>query len=254
MDLQRAAQPGMTEREHHGWGALLKYAEALAIAYRYDRYRRNSKTGKRFERFLKATRELRDQLNLEYGWVAAEHLSPKSFLDPDFRVHYQEWLDARQQALTSSVYYGDELRDLQRHVIFEIEDGPPERMLEVLGLDPRERELYHKERRAVLTSQVEKLVAEARSQTHQLPWDTPASLVLAPPPLPTPAALPKSNRHADLRLAMRETPDQPQAAFVKRFRVHPITVRRCRRELEEAGAIPFLAHRHAQRPKSEAAN
>jgi hypothetical protein len=39
-------------------------------------------------------------------------------------------------------------------------------------------------------------------------------------------------------------PDQPQAVFVKRCRVHPDTVRRCRREPEEAGAIPFLAHRH----------
>jgi len=42
----------------------------------------------------------------------------------------------------------------------------------------------------------------------------------------------------------RYEPDQPQATFVKQFGVHPLTVRRCRRELEEGGAIPVLPHRH----------
>src|SRR5215469_9731183 len=117
---RRTAQPGMTEREHHGWGALLKYIEAFAIAYRYDRYPRNSKIGKKFERFLKATRELRELLNLEYGTVAVEHLLAKmpSRQDPEWFAARQQ---AREQALTSSVYYGDELRALHQHVIFEIE-------------------------------------------------------------------------------------------------------------------------------------
>jgi hypothetical protein len=54
----------------------------------------------------------------------------------------------------------------------------------------------------------------------------------------------KAERYTSLREALIKNADQPQASFVKQFRVHPITVRRCRRELEEAGAIPVLAHRH----------
>jgi hypothetical protein len=78
--------------------------------------------------------------------------------------------------------------------------------------------------------------------TQSLP-SKPFNWLLAPPP-PVPMPLPKANPHADLRAALLEDPDRPQAAFVKLCRVHPITVRRCRRELEEAGAIPVLAHRH----------
>jgi hypothetical protein len=52
------------------------------------------------------------------------------------------------------------------------------------------------------------------------------------------------DRHVDLCLALIENPDQPQAVFVKRFHVHPNTVRQTRRELEEAGEIPVLTHRH----------
>jgi hypothetical protein len=92
----RAAKPGMTEREHHAWGALLKYVEAIAIAYRYDRYPKSSKTGKKIDRLIKATRELRDQLNHEYGWVATEHLIPK---DPHDHKGRQDWWQARIEAL-----------------------------------------------------------------------------------------------------------------------------------------------------------
>jgi hypothetical protein len=113
----------------------------------------------------------------------------------------------------------------------------------MLGLDREERELHHKQVRKLFMRKVEKSVNAARGQAMKLPWGAPAALT--PPAGPTPAALPNPDRHADLRAALLENPDQPQADFVKLCRVHPNTVRRTRRELEEAGAIPFLAHRHA---------
>jgi hypothetical protein len=225
-------KPGMTEHEHHAWGALLKYLEAYAIAYRYDRYPRNSKTGKKFDRLLKATRELRDQLNWECGWVMAENSVG--------RTHYQVWLEALSQALTSGVYHGDELRNLQSLVFFYLEEGPSEREFVMLGCDACERE----EMRAVFMEQIGKLVSAAQSQTKELSWKPAGLLPIALPAMPLPTERLRVDRQAELRSAMRENPDQPQAAFVKQFRVHPITVRRTRRELEETGVIPVLSHRH----------
>jgi hypothetical protein len=55
-----------------------------------------------------------------------------------------------------------------------------------------------------------------------------------------------TDRHVDLCLALIENPDQPQTVFVKRFHVHPNTVRQTRRELEEAGEFPVLTHWHGR--------
>lgn len=131
MSRPRAAKPGMTEREHHAWGALLKYIEALTTAYRYDRYPKGSKTGKKFERFLTATRELREQLNHEYGWMATEHLIPK-----DYRDHKgcEDWWQARMEALRSDVYYAKEIESLHQTIVHEIENGPPDQALRFLGI------------------------------------------------------------------------------------------------------------------------
>ena len=223
---RRAAQPGMTEREHHAWGALLKYVETIAIAFRYDRYPRSSKTGKKIDRFLKATSELREQLNWECGWVtAANSVGPGK---PGF------W-EAIQQSQRSDVYNGDELRRLQWFVMFELDDGPPARALRALGTPVDEYQLEARER-------FQHVVKEAIVATESLPGKSFDWLLDPPPAVPMP--LPKATPNADLRAALLEDPDRPQAAFVKLCRVHPITVRRCRRELEEAGAIPVLAHRH----------
>ena len=250
-----AAQLGMTEREHHGWGALLKYIEAFAIAYRYDRHPRNSKVGKKFERFLKATRELRQELNWEYGWAATDHLRPrypKDFRNPTAGRRAQAaWEKAHNAALTSNVYHDEKLRALWRRILDLEEIGSQfgGRMLEKFYPDPNERACYLEAARELFRETVEDLLAAAQGQMQRLPWKAPTVLVLAPPAVPVPEmkapmAEPKAARHTELRAALLENPDQPQATFVKRFRVHPITVRRCRRELEEAGEIPVLTHRH----------
>ena len=223
----RAAKPGMIEREHHAWGAMLQYVETIAITYRYGRYPKSSKTGRKIDRFLKATRELRDQLNWECGWVtAANSIGPGK---PGF------W-DAIRQAQASGVYHGDELRRLQWFVTNALDGGPPARALRCLGIPVDEYQLEVRER-------FQHVVKEAIvAATQSLPSKPFNWLLAPPPPVPMPAVRPG---HTDLRAALLEDPDQPQATFVRRFRVHPITVRRCRRELEEAGAIPYLEHRHA---------
>jgi hypothetical protein len=119
--------------------------------------------------------------------------------------------------------------------MWELDDGPPARALRALGTPVDEYQLEVRER-------FQHVVKEAIVATQSLPRKSFDWLLDPPPAVPMP--LPKANPHADLRAALLENPDQPQAAFVRRFRVHPITVRRCRRELEEAGVIPILAHRH----------
>ena len=221
----------MTEREHHAWGALLKYLEAHTIAYRYDRYPRNSKTGKKFDRLLKATRELREQLSYEYGRVATEHL----VIPEEHKYKDVYRLAAWKEAVRSDVYQSDELDRLKWFVMDYLDGGPCNRALRWLGIPVNEYQLE-------THAQFQHVVNKAITATQSLP-SKPSDWLLAPPPsVPTP--LPKANHHADLRAALIENPDQPQAAFVRRFRVHPITVKRCRRELEETGAIPVLEHRH----------
>jgi hypothetical protein len=119
-------KPGMIEREHHAWGALLDYVETFAIAYRYDRYSKSSKTGKKFDRLLRATRALRERLNFEYGFVASLHL-----ISEDGRANAEYW-KARKAATTSDVYRGGAIEGLWQHVVLDLEDSPPDRILKCL--------------------------------------------------------------------------------------------------------------------------
>jgi hypothetical protein len=231
----RAAQPGMIEREHHAWGALLQYVEATAIAYRYGRYRKSSKTGKKIDRLITATRELREQLSHEYGWVATEHLIPGDDRDYEGR---EDWREARIEALRSDVYNGPEIRNLRDFVCFELEGGPPNAALRALGIPGEE---YRDQERASFQRVTEKAVRStlAQAQSLPIPWESTTAALLPPMPVA------KTDRRASLQAALLDNPDQPQAAFVRSCHVHPYTVRRCRHELEQAGAIPYLEHRHA---------
>ena len=176
--MTRAAQPGMTEREHHAWGALLKYIEAIATANRYDRYPKSSKTGKKFECFLAATKALREQLNHEYSWVATEHLlPPKDYHRDHIGEKYSaaqrkdiDYWEARKAAGISSVYYGDEVDSLNFVVFHDLEDGPPKRVLKSLGIDPQAHETKKRER---FQRVVEQLAIAAQGQMPKLPWEMP---------------------------------------------------------------------------------
>jgi hypothetical protein len=253
----------MTEHEHHRWGALLKYIEAFATAYRYDRYPRNSKVGKKFERFLNATHQLRQELNLEYSWAATEHLRPRypeDYRDPTAgRRAEAVWAKAHSAALTSNVYHDEKLLALWRQIL-DLENIGSQfgrLMLKNFYPDPDERTCYLEAVRELFRETVEDLLVAAQGQMQRLPWKAPDVLALAPPAMPLPEVRTRVDRHADLRSAMHENPDQPQAEFVKQFHVHPITVRRCRQMLEEAGEIPVLAHRLKRpviEPQAEAAD
>jgi hypothetical protein len=194
---------------------MLKRIEALAAAYRYTRYRKSSKIGKRIDRLVKAVRELRQLLDHEFAYVKGQNEGDPSW----FKYH------------GSDAYYGQTVRDMQiATACMDFAECVPS---EPPGITPDE-----------FVPVVENLLAAAQEQPPGLPWRAGQR-----PPLQLPWGTiqpqqPPSARYAGLRAALLEDPDQPQAAFVKRFRVHPITVKRCRRELEEAGAIPFLAHRH----------
>jgi hypothetical protein len=212
MERKRGQQPGLTKREHHAFGALLKRVEAIALAYRYGRYPKSSKTGRKFDRLISATRALRPWLDHELSFVA-------------------------RQPHGSDAYFGQEVRDAHQ-LIFQLDTLMP-------GEPPPEHEEF--------VTAIENLSAAGRHPLPRLLWDAAPRALKAPDQHGIPAARKIVERRDAVRAALLANPDQPQAVFVKRCRVHPDTVRRTRRELEEAGKIPFLVHRHSKAAPAQAA-
>jgi hypothetical protein len=218
-------QYGLTEQEHHAFGARLKQVEAIATAYRYTRYRKNSKIGKRLDRLIKAARDLRPILDNELAYVRGQNEGNRNW----------------RQYHGSDAYFGPEVSAMQ--IATFLLDCPRMRG-EPAPVEPDE-----------FIRDVENLLTVGQRHPPRLPWHTPPAVLMAADSEPTPSA--RTDRHAAVRAGLLEDPDRPQATFVKLCRVHPDTVRRCRRQLEEAGAIPYLAHRHgpaqAKRRKLEVA-
>jgi hypothetical protein len=200
--MRREQKPGLTKPEHHAFGALLKRVEAIATAYRYTRYPKSSKTGRRFDRLIRAVRELRPWLDHELSFVA-------------------------RQPHGSDTYFGQEVRAAQ-YLTSDLDSLQP-------GEPPPEHEEF--------VTAIENLSAAGRQPLPRLFWDAAQHALEAPKQR---LGIPIAERHDAVRIALITDPDQPQAAIVKCCCVHPDTVRRTRRELEEAGVIPFLAHRHSK--------
>jgi hypothetical protein len=214
------------EKHHRSFGAFLKYIEAAITDQRYSRYSDEPKVGRALDNIIKAIQKARPVLD------------------------YQRSYEMRRPP-GGDAYYGDELHALQRKV-YELEAlrGLYRRdvqVAQILGygrvpLPDGGTAKYEKpfnlpdEIQEELTNAVEGVFTAARGHPRLLPDN-------APPVLPAPSV---AGRHAAVRAALLENPDRPQAEFVKRCRVHPDTVRRTRRELEEAGEIPFLVHRHSK--------
>jgi hypothetical protein len=214
------------EKHHRSFGAFLKYIEAAITSERYIRYPNEPKVGRALDNIIKAIQKARPVLD------------------------YQRTYEVRKRP-GDDAYYGDELHALQRRV-YEIGAwrGLHRQNLEnarILGtnrvpLPDGGTAKYEPpfslpdEIQEELTNAVEGVFTAARGHPRLLPNN-----VL--PVLPAPSVA--RRQHAAIRAALLENPDRPQAEFVKRYRVHPDTVRRTRHELEEAGEIPFLAHRHA---------
>jgi hypothetical protein len=212
------------EEHHRSFGAFLKYVEAAITDQRYTRYSDEPKVGRALDDMIKTIQKARQVLD------------------------YQRSYELRR-APGGDAYCGDELHALQRKV-YEIEAlrGLYRRDVQVartLGygrvpLPDGGTAKYEKsfnlpdEIQEELTSVVENVFTAARGHPRLLPDNAP---------LPAPSVA--RRQHAEVRAALLANPDQPQAVFVKHCHVHPDTVRRTRREPEEAGVIPFLAHRHS---------
>jgi hypothetical protein len=219
-----------TAEEHHqAIGGFLKMAEAAITSLRYTSYLNDREVGKALGKIVRAINEARPVLDRQRTRVLGGRAG-------------------------GDAYFGDELDKLQK-LAYAIETSRKihqerienERKLDrLLPLeDPDERQARRLE---LARADQSPLAAHVSQELHQ----TIGAVVTAARRQPqliredlSPIALKPPERHELLVAMLIENPDQPQATFVKECRVHPNTVRRTRQELEETGAIPFLAHRHA---------
>jgi hypothetical protein len=199
---------------HHNFGGFLKLGEAYVTQELHKWYhlkRSNPKVIRQLEKLIKVIQETRPVMD-------SERLRALQAREPHA-------LPAAEMEAGNDVYYGNELAQLQQSAY------RAKTMRGVL----REGSWWHGDKEPEKEQrELENAISNVVNTAHRRPWLLPEAA--------TPAI---TDRHANLRAALRENPDQPQADFVKLCRVHPNTVRRTRRELEEAGVIPFLEHRHA---------
>jgi hypothetical protein len=228
-------------------------AEAALIDLRYTHYLHDREVSKATKKVLTALQELRAVLDRR----RTRSLGGR----PGGDTYYGEELTALHNldyAIETVLKIHQENLQSERKLDGEIPLGvglpgdPTCRLWRRVQLAEAKRAPLEDHVRQELHQAIGAVVNAARQQPQLFAKDQQA----VPPPavvsVPAPAAV--TDRHAELRAALIANPDQPQAVFVERFRVHPDTVRRCRRELEEAGAIPFLPHRHGSRAKAEAAD
>jgi hypothetical protein len=211
------------EGHHRSVGAFLKFVEG-AIAYlRYTHHPADPKVGKALDNITKAIQNARPVLDYQYSYWAGKRPG-------------------------GDVYYGDEVHALHR-IVYGIEGLRYKHQQEIkfaraMGRDrvplPDGGTLKYTPPfdlaegvKKELDSAIADVFIEARQQPQLLPGNPPPALAA---------------RHASIAADLIANPDQSQAALVRKHRCHPDTIRRTRRELEEAGKIPFLAHRHAQSP------
>jgi hypothetical protein len=217
-----------TAADHHrAIGGFLKMAEAAITDLRYGRYLHDREVGTALGKIIKAVAEARPVLDRRRTKVLGGC--------PGGDAYFGAELDA----LHRTVYAIETSLKIRReHIAWERE------LDRLHPLDPYER----KGRRLALAQAEQLPLADhVRQELHQTINDVVTAarkqpqLLLGTPP----TAMKPTERHELLTAMLRENPDQPQATFVKECRVHPSTVRRTRRELEVAGEIPVLAHRHA---------
>jgi hypothetical protein len=214
------------EDHHRAFGAFLKYVEAAITDQRYTRYPGNPKVGRALDGIIKAIQKTRQVLDYERSYEVRRPPGGDTY-----------WGD-ELHALHRNVYEIEGLRGLHQRQLqnarilgtnrVPLPDGGTAKYEPPFSLSDKTQEKF--------TSVIEDVFTAARGHPRLLPDN-------APPALHAPSV---TGRHAAIRAALLENPDRPQAEFVKRCRVHPDTVRRTRRELEEAGEIPFLVHRHSK--------
>jgi hypothetical protein len=214
------------EEHHRSFGAFLKFIEAAITDPLYTRYSDEPKVGRALENIIKAIQKARQVLDYQRSYEMRQ--------PPGGNAYYGDEL----HALHRKIYEIGALRGLyQRNLQFARSIGANRVPLPDGGTIKYEFPFSLSDKiQEELTNAVEGVFTAARGHPRLLPPNTPRAL-----PAPSVAR----RQHAAIRAALLENPDRPQAEFVKRCGVHPDTVRRTRRELEEAGEIPFLAHRHS---------
>jgi hypothetical protein len=229
------------EDHHRAVGAFLKYVEAAITDLRYNSYLNDRgragadrEVGKGLDNIIKAIQQARPGLDRE----RTRRLGGR----PGGDDYFGDELDRLHKLVyaieTKRKIHNEELqahRELDRVTPLEDPDERKWRKQE-LALS---RFTLPDEIQQELDDTIGNVMSAARGHPQLLPGNPPVALDVLSVDAP-----PTTDRQAALRTALLENPNQPQATFVKLCRVHPNTVRRCRRELDEAGAIPFLAHRH----------
>jgi len=247
-DRDKLSQP--IEDHHRAVGSFLKMIDAALIDLRYTHYLHDREVGGTTKKILKATQELRAVLDRR----RTRSLGGR----PGGDTYYGEELTSLHNldyAIETALKIHQENLQSERKLDREIPLGvglpgdPTRRLSRRVQLTEAKRAPLEDHVRQELHQAIGAVVNAARQQPPLFDKDQPPPAAVS---VPAPAMV--TDRHAELRAALIANPDQPQAVFVARFRVHPDTVRRCRRELEAAGAIPILAHRlRRHTPLAEAA-
>jgi hypothetical protein len=222
------------EDHHQAVGGFLKLTEAAITDLRYNHYLHDGEVGRALVKLGKAINELRQVLDRR----RTRHLGGRPGGDAYFGAELGALHKLNYEVDTQLKVHRDRLQ-IAREVDQECPlTNPAARRARRVELAQAKKKPLSDNIRQEIDQMVAKVVAASRRQPQLMPGKQPLAL-------PVSAELPPTDPHAELRAALLEDPDRPQATFVSLCRVHPITVRRCRRELEEAGAIPYLEHRHA---------
>jgi len=227
---------------HHSVGSFLKFIEGAITDLRYTAYLNNRDVGRALDNITTAIQKARPVLDCQLVGGVGGRPGGDTYFGKELEALHKRVYEIETQRTVAREDLKNH-RDVDR--VFPLED-PDERRCRRRDLDWAQRNWLPEIAKQELRDASGKVMSAARAHL-QLRSKHPLSLVRDPS-----ADVPKAERHAAVRTALLENPDQPQSTFVKRYRVHPDTVQRTRRELEEAGAIPFLAHRHGPADHREA--
>jgi hypothetical protein len=232
-------------KDHHrAFGAALKYVEAAIVYERLTTYLNDREADRALSSIEKAIQDARPVLDRgqcsaggtvrpggdAYFGPELDALHKLAYVIDAERQIFQEDVRVQRKAIRQTRSIEPFMREMERHQLQELANA---------------RFKLPDAIKQELDDAVGNVLATARRQPQLF-----EQAMTLPAVVSEPAPTARTDRHAELRAALIANPDLPQAAFVERFRVHPITVRRCRRELEEAGTIRFLAHRHGPEQSS----
>jgi hypothetical protein len=203
------------EDHHRAVGGFLKYIEAAITDLRFSvRYLNNPEVDKVLDGINKAIQKARPVLDQRlFHGVGGRPGGDTYFGEELAALHRRVYeIETGRKSFHENVKYQ---RDLIRR--FPSEDPWMRgQEIEQQRREGKPQPRLSDEVKRELADAIADVMSAAHGNPQLLPGDQPAALI--EPPM--------ADRHATLRTALLENPDQPQAAFVKLCRVHPSTVRR----------------------------